>query len=117
MRRRRNVGPVADREVPDWAADFGAETWAQFFLKFVGAHPAVTVVTPATSRPHHMRDNMGAAMGRLPDEATRQRMIQLVEALPEAAGQGYVTLLDEVFTTGQAHAQNGRRDFRRSRPL
>ena len=83
--RTRLWSRVGDRPVPDWAAEFGAASWAQFFLKFVGSHPAVTVITPATSQARHMRDNMGAAMGRLPDEATRQRMIQLVEALPEAA--------------------------------
>jgi aryl-alcohol dehydrogenase-like predicted oxidoreductase len=73
---------VRGREVPAWAADFDATSWAQFFLKFVIAHPAVTVATPATSRPHHMVDNMGAAMGRLPDEATRRRMIAHIESLP-----------------------------------
>jgi aryl-alcohol dehydrogenase-like predicted oxidoreductase len=60
-------------------------SWAQFFLKFIAAHPAVTAITPATSRPRNMADNMGAARGRLPDEATRQRMIRYVEALPSAS--------------------------------
>ncbi|MFO7286193.1 MAG: aldo/keto reductase [Gammaproteobacteria bacterium] len=69
-------------EVPEWAREFGAETWAQFFLKFAASHPAVTVVTPATSRPHHMEDNMQAAYGRLPDEAERRRMIEFIESLP-----------------------------------
>jgi aryl-alcohol dehydrogenase-like predicted oxidoreductase len=73
---------VRGHEVPDWAADFDATSWAQFFLKFVIAHPAVTAATPATSRPHHMADNMGAAIGRLPDEATRRRMVEHIEALP-----------------------------------
>ena len=75
---------VAGQAVPEWAAEFGAGTWAQFFLKFVASHPAVTVITPATSKPHHMLDNMGAALGRLPDEAERQRMIEHIEALPQA---------------------------------
>ena len=52
---------VAGRQVPEWAAEFGANTWAQFFIKFTAAHPAVTCVTPATSKPKNMLDNMGAA--------------------------------------------------------
>ena len=75
---------VEGHAVPEWAAEFGATTWAQFFLKFAASHPAVTVVTPATSRPHHMVENMGAALGRLPDAAERERMIALVESLPES---------------------------------
>ena len=73
---------VKGRQVPEWAREFGAESWAQFFLKFVASHPAVTAITPATSREKNMADNMGAAFGKLPDEATRKRMIQVVEALP-----------------------------------
>lgn len=72
------------REVPAWAAEFDAASWAQFFLKFVAAHPAVTVITPATSKPRHMLDNIGGAVGRLPDEAMQRRMIEYVEALPPA---------------------------------
>jgi aryl-alcohol dehydrogenase-like predicted oxidoreductase len=82
--RTRLWSRVAGRQVPAWAEEFDATTWAQFFLKFIAAHPAVTSITPATSRPANMADNMGAAMGRLPDEATRQRMIEVVEALPPA---------------------------------
>ena len=70
------------RQVPDWAREFDANSWAQFFLKYVASHPAVTAITPATSRPANMADNMGGAMGRLPDAAMRRRMIQLVEELP-----------------------------------
>ena len=70
--------------VPDWAKEFGATTWAQFFLKFIAAHPAVTCITPATSRAVNMADNLGAGRGALPDEATRKRMIALVDALPSA---------------------------------
>jgi aryl-alcohol dehydrogenase-like predicted oxidoreductase len=82
--RTRLWNRVAGRQVPEWATEFDATTWAQFFLKFVAAHPAVTAVTPATSRALNMADNMGGAMGRLPDEATRLRMIQLIEGLPAA---------------------------------
>jgi aryl-alcohol dehydrogenase-like predicted oxidoreductase len=73
---------VRGQEVPAWAAEFGAESWAQFFLKFVLAHPAVTVVTPATSQARHMADNLGAALGDLPDEAMRRRMMEHVASLP-----------------------------------
>ena len=73
---------VKGRPVPDWAREFDASSWAQFFLKYVASHPAVTAITPATSRPANMTDNMGGAVGRLPDAAMRKRMIELVEALP-----------------------------------
>jgi aryl-alcohol dehydrogenase-like predicted oxidoreductase len=82
--RTRLWNRVAGRDVPEWAGEFDARSWAQFFIKFVAAHPAVTVVTPATSQARHMADNMGAAMGRLPDQAMRQRMIDYVDALPQA---------------------------------
>jgi aryl-alcohol dehydrogenase-like predicted oxidoreductase len=82
--RRRLFSRVAGRKVPDWAAEFDAHSWAQFFLKYVASHPAVTAVTPATSRPENIADNMRGAMGRLPDEAMRKRMVEHVEALPSA---------------------------------
>ena len=78
---------VDGMEVPSWASEFGAESWAQFFLKFAASHPAVTVVTPATAKPEHMLDNLRAARGRLPDEAERRRMIELVEQLPSSTTQ------------------------------
>ena len=71
-------------EVPGWAADIGADTWAQFFLKFAAAHPAITCVTPATSKPKHMLDNIGAALGELPDAAMQRRMANVIDALPRA---------------------------------
>jgi aryl-alcohol dehydrogenase-like predicted oxidoreductase len=80
--RTRLWDRVEGHALPDWAAEFGAATWAQFFLKFAAAHPAVTAVTPATSKPHHMVDNMTAAKGRLPDQAERKRMIDFIAALP-----------------------------------
>lgn len=82
--RSRLWSRVEGREVPEWASEFDANSWAQFFIKYIAAHPAVTVVTPATSQARHMLDNLGAAMGRLPDEATRQRMVEFVGTLPEA---------------------------------
>jgi aryl-alcohol dehydrogenase-like predicted oxidoreductase len=82
--RTRLWNRVAGRQVPEWASEFDANTWAQFFLKYVAAHPAVTAITPATSRPRNMADNLGGGMGRLPDEAMRRRMIQFVDSLPTA---------------------------------
>ncbi|HWM28667.1 MAG TPA: aldo/keto reductase, partial [Woeseiaceae bacterium] len=72
------------QDLPGWAAEFDATTWAQFFLKFVGAHPAVTAITPATSNPEHMLDNIGGAIGRMPDEAMQKRMVDFIDALPMA---------------------------------
>ena len=72
---------VRGHEVPDWAGEFGARSWAQFFLKFVLAHPAVTAATPATSRARHMIDNMGAAYGELPDTDALKRMVAHIESL------------------------------------
>jgi len=80
--RTRLFQRVGDRALPAWAADFDAASWAQFCIKYVLGHPAVTVVTPATSQPRHMIDNIGGGMGRLPDAATRKRMATLIDALP-----------------------------------
>jgi aryl-alcohol dehydrogenase-like predicted oxidoreductase len=71
--------------LPDWAAEFDAKTWAQFFLKYVVSHPAVTVVRAGTTQAKHMLDNIGGGIGRLPDEATRKRMAAIVDALPGRA--------------------------------
>ena len=71
---------VRGRELPEWARDFAA-SWGQFFLKFIVSHPAVTCVIPATSKPHHMRDNLEAGFGELPDIAMRARMIAFVRDL------------------------------------
>jgi aryl-alcohol dehydrogenase-like predicted oxidoreductase len=72
------------RPLPEWAADFDARTWAQFFLKYVISHPAVTVARPGTTKPAHMLENIGGGIGRLPNEATRKRMAELIDALPPA---------------------------------
>ncbi|MSP48683.1 MAG: aldo/keto reductase [Alphaproteobacteria bacterium] len=68
------IRALRDRPLPAWAGEIGCETWAQILLKFVLAHPAVTSVIPGTSRPEHMRDNVRAGVGRLPDQALRARM-------------------------------------------
>jgi aryl-alcohol dehydrogenase-like predicted oxidoreductase len=75
-------GRVGNRPLPAWAAEFDATTWAHFFLKYVIGHPAVTVARVGTTKPHHMLDNMGGGIGRLPDAATRERMAAFVDALP-----------------------------------
>jgi aryl-alcohol dehydrogenase-like predicted oxidoreductase len=77
----RAVG-AGERAVPDWAADFDCDSWGQFFLKYILSNPAVTCVIPATTKPHHLQDNMGAGYGRLPDGATRARMAEFFDALP-----------------------------------
>jgi diketogulonate reductase-like aldo/keto reductase len=74
-------GATRGRPLPDWAADIDCSSWGQFFLKYVVSHPAVTCAIPATSKVHHMLDNMGAGFGRLPDPAMRRRMETYFEAL------------------------------------
>lgn len=74
-------GRVAGKSLPPWAAEFDCTSWAQFFLKFIVAHPAVTCAIPATGDPGHLRDNMGACFGRLPDEPTRRRMVEYFGSL------------------------------------
>ena len=75
-------GRVGNRPVPDWAAAFDAKTWSHFFLKYVISHPAITVARVGTTKAHHMLDNMGGGVGRLPDEPTRKRMADFIDALP-----------------------------------
>ncbi len=72
---------VKGASLPEWSADFDCSSWGQFFLKFVVSHPAVTCVIPATSKVHHMADNMEAGFGRLPDEGQRSKMLQYYESL------------------------------------
>jgi aryl-alcohol dehydrogenase-like predicted oxidoreductase len=81
----RRVGATP---LPEWAAEFDANTWAQFFLKYVVSHPAVTVVRAGTSNPKHVLDNIGGGIGRLPDVATRKRMADLVDSWPQHARTG-----------------------------
>jgi aryl-alcohol dehydrogenase-like predicted oxidoreductase len=69
------------RPLPEFAADFGARTWAQFFLKFILSHPAVTAVIPGTDKPEYMLDNLQAGRGPLPDAAMRGRMVEYWDSL------------------------------------
>jgi aryl-alcohol dehydrogenase-like predicted oxidoreductase len=75
---------VGTKAVPEWAAEFDAKSWSQFFTKYVLAHPAVTVVRTGTTKPAHMVDNLAGGVGALPDEAMRKRMAAFVDALPPA---------------------------------
>jgi len=76
MFRRVRGGPL-----PAWAREIGCASWAQFFLKWILGHPAVTCAIPGTRNPKHVADNLGAASGPLPDEAMRRRMSVYFESL------------------------------------
>lgn len=71
---------MADTPLPDWASDLGCRSWAQLFIKFVLAHPAVTVVLQATRNPQHLVDNLDAARGALPNADQQRRLRELVQA-------------------------------------
>jgi diketogulonate reductase-like aldo/keto reductase len=72
---------VRGKPLPAWAKDIGCASWAQFFLKFVISHPAVTCAIPATSKAPHLLDNMQAGFGHLPDASARERMTRYVASL------------------------------------
>ena len=72
---------VRSKPLPGWAAEFDCRSWAQFFLKWIAAHPAVTCAIPATNKPSHLQDNLQAGTGRLPDANMRRRMAELVSSL------------------------------------
>jgi diketogulonate reductase-like aldo/keto reductase len=78
---------IEGQKLPDFAEEFGAENWAQFFLKWIMSHPAVTAPIPATSNPDHAAENIGALKGPLPDEKMRERMYKHMEMIP-----GFATL-------------------------
>jgi len=68
------------KELPDWVTEFDCRSWAQFFLKWIIAHPVVTCVVPATDKPRHLEDNIQGGIGRLPDPRARQRMVEVVSS-------------------------------------
>jgi aryl-alcohol dehydrogenase-like predicted oxidoreductase len=72
---------VRGKPLPDWAVEFDAATWGQFFLQYLLAHEAVTVVIPGTAKAEHMRDNLAAGRGKLPDQAMRARMVEFIDGL------------------------------------
>ncbi len=74
-------GKVRSKPMPDWAAEFDCRSWAQFFLKWIVANPAITCAIPATDKPRHLEDNMQGGIGRLPDAKLRRRMAELVSSL------------------------------------
>jgi len=71
---------VRSKPLPDWAAEFDCRSWAQFFLKWIVAHPAVTCAIPATNNPAHLEDDMHGGLGGLPDSKMRQRMVELASS-------------------------------------
>lgn len=77
----RLFNAVGEQPLPDWAAEFDCSSWAQFMLKYVLSHPAVTVVIPGMTKARHVDDNMGAGQGRLPDATERRRMEAWFDAL------------------------------------
>lgn len=79
--RGRVFSATQGKEIPEWAKDFGVDTWGKFFLKHLISHPAITVAIPGTIYPHHVVDNIGALRGRLPTAAERKRMEDFIEAL------------------------------------
>lgn len=80
--RGRIFNRVGNTPLPEWAAEFDAKTWAQFLIKYVISHPAVTIAREGTTNPAHVLDNIGGGIGRLPNEAMRKRMAALVDSLP-----------------------------------
>ena len=74
-------GQAKGKALPGWASELDCASWSQFFLKYILAHPAVTCVIPGTARPDHMRDNLAAGLGRLPDAAQPKRMAEYWDAL------------------------------------
>ena len=79
--RNRLFGKAKGKPLPEFAREIDCTSWAQFFLKFLLGHPAVTVVIPGTDRPEYALDNLAAARGRIPDAAMRQRMLEFWESL------------------------------------
>jgi aryl-alcohol dehydrogenase-like predicted oxidoreductase len=79
--RGRLFQAVQGRELPLWASSFDCASWAQFFLKYIVSHPAVTCCVPGTAKVEYLLDNLGAAQGRLPDPAMRRQMEELIDRL------------------------------------
>ena len=79
--RGRLFNAVQGKKLPEWAAEFDCKTWAQFFLKYIVSHPAVTCAVPGMAKAEYAVDNLGAARGRLPDTAMRRRMEKFIDGL------------------------------------
>jgi diketogulonate reductase-like aldo/keto reductase len=74
---------VKEKPLPGWVDEFDCYTWSQFFLKYIVSHPAITCAIPATSKVHHMLDNMDAGFGKMPDSATRREMEKTFQHLSQ----------------------------------
>ena len=72
---------VKGKPLPPWAAELGIASWAQYFLKWIISHPAVTCAIPGTARPDHMKDNLGAATGAFPSNSVRKKMTAYFDSL------------------------------------
>lgn len=102
---------VEGRKLPDFAREIGVENWAQYFLKWVISHPAITCAIPATTNPDHQSENIGALRGLLPDKEMRTRMVKHMETIP-----GFDKLAEMLPYPGKAYngvirrAQNLRRE-------
>jgi len=79
FRRGELIRRLEDKPLPDWAGEIGCKTWPQFLLKYVISHPTVTCAIPATSNPAHMRENLAAGRGVMPDAAQRRAMSDYVQ--------------------------------------
>ena len=79
--RGRLFNAVQGKKLPEWAGEFDCKSWAQFFLKYIVSHPAITCAVPGMAKPEYVVDNLGAARGRLPDAATRRKMEQFIDSL------------------------------------
>ncbi|MBI2986783.1 MAG: aldo/keto reductase [Deltaproteobacteria bacterium] len=79
--RGRLFNAVQGQKLPQWASDFDCKTWAQFFLKYIVSHPAVTCAVPGMAKAEYVADNLEAARGRLPDLAMRRRMESFIDGL------------------------------------
>ena len=79
--RGRLFKAVQGKQLPEWAGEFDCKSWAQFFLKYIVSHPAITCAVPGMAKPEYVVDNLGAARGRLPDAAMRRKMEQFIDSL------------------------------------
>jgi len=79
--RGRLFNAVQGKKLPEWASEFDCASWAQFFLKYIVSHPAITCAVPGMAKAEYVTDNVGAARGRLPDAATRRRMEQFIDGV------------------------------------
>lgn len=81
FRRKELIYRFENEKLPEWAGEIGAASWAQFLLKFVIAHPAITCAIPATTQVAHVRENLESASAPLPDEKMRQRMVAYIREI------------------------------------